>query len=264
MADVETPVVDNPAPAVTSWKESVPSELRFNEGGVDALAKFETADQVAKSYLELQKTMGNRVKLPDENSTPEELSAFYQKRGRPEAVDGYTLPKMADGEALNPDVIKPIMATAHAAGITNDAFGKLVDQYMLVEAQTQEAQQVAIEQATNTAEQQLQSDWGGEYDANLETIERVFREFSTDDTRDVIKTKFNEAGLGRDPVILGWLKDIGKGMLNDKLVKGTQPKPLDPEYKPKYINSPEMYRTAEGPEGEKAREWFSQNKGMEW
>jgi hypothetical protein len=264
MSEVETPVVDNPTPAA-NWKDSVPSELRFNEGGVDALGKFETPDQVAKSYLELQKTMGNRVKLPTDETPDEERSAFYQRMGRPEKPDGYTLPQMEEGEAINPDIINPIMAVAHEAGINDKAFGALVNKYLAIEAQMQEAQQVAIEQATNAAEQQLQADWGGDYQANMETIERVFRQFSTDETRDVIKEKFNEAGLGRDPVILGWLKDIGVGMLNDRFVKGNAEQPkTDPDYKPQYPNSPEMYRTMEGPEGEKARQWFSQNKGFVW
>jgi hypothetical protein len=265
---VETPVVDNPTPTV-SWKENVPKELRYNDGGVDALAKFEddpalAAPIISKSFLELHKTMGNRVKLPGEDAEPEELSAFYQKCGRPEKPDGYTLPQLEEGQVLDENIINPIMVTAHEAGINDKAFGKLVEKYLHIEGQIKEQQEQAITQETNAVEDQLKKDWAGDYDKNIETIERVFREFSTEDTRDVIKNAFNEAGLGRNPIILNWLKDIGKGMLNDTFVQGKPPKSLDKDYKPYYPNSPEMYATMEGEEGEKARAWFIQNKGHEF
>lgn len=261
--EVETPVADNPTTEtpVEDWRSSVPSELRYNDGGVDALAKFESPGQVAKSYLELQKTMGNRVKLPDENSSDEERSAFYQKVGRPEKADGYTMP---EGSEINAETIAPVMAAAHKAGVSNQAFGAIVAEYLNLESQISEQNQATINAETDAAEQQLKADWAGQYDANIEIIERVFRQNSTDETRDVIKQKFNDAGLGRDPVVLNWLKDIGTSTLNDTIVKGEQPKPLDKDYKPKYVNSPEMYRNAEGPDGTKAREWFTQNKGYEY
>jgi hypothetical protein len=258
------PVVDNPSTTDPgSWKDAVPKELRFNEGGVDALGKFESPDQVAKSYLELQKTMGSRVKLPSEESTPEELSSFYQRLGRPEKPDGYTLP---EGTEIDPQVITPIMSAAHEAGISDKAFAKLVERYLNVEKQVQENNIAQINAETEAAEQALKSELGGGYDTFIEVTDRVFKgDLTPEDIRDEVAKKWTDAGFGRDPVMLKWMNSIGKGMLNDSFVKGDTDAPkLDADYRPQYPQSPELYTNMEGPEGEKARQWFTVNKGTVW
>lgn len=81
---------------------------------------YKNPAELAMAYHNLQKLQrndGTVVSLPGDNATPEELSAFYGKLGRPEAPEGYAF---QFGEGVKPDegMVKFAQTAFHAAGLT--------------------------------------------------------------------------------------------------------------------------------------------------
>jgi hypothetical protein len=72
------------APA-QDWRSSLAPDLRSDQ----TLAKYQGVDALAKAHIELQRTIGGRVKVPGENDAPEVVAQFRKALGVPEAPDGY-------------------------------------------------------------------------------------------------------------------------------------------------------------------------------
>jgi hypothetical protein len=251
------PAADTPAApaAPANWKDSIPSDLRYSKDGNDKLARFNDELSLAKSYLEMEKMDSGKVKMPDDDSTPEEKSAFYQKLGKPEDVTGYELPDLAEGEAYDEDMMGAIKNYAFENNIPKDMFSGMVGIYM------QEAQ-AAMERQAAATEDTLKGEWAGDYDKNIEISRRALRELVPDDITEPLIAELNRTNMGNSEPFTRFLHAVGSKMLDDTLVKGDPVKPADDGYMPKYASSPEQYRNDESEDGVKARAWFTKNKGF--
>jgi hypothetical protein len=88
---------DTPAPQ-TSWKDSISEDYR-NDPNIE---KFTEIDALAKSYINATKMIGqDKVVIPNNNSTEDQWNEVYEKLGRPESADKYSLE--AKSEVVNFD-----------------------------------------------------------------------------------------------------------------------------------------------------------------
>ena len=114
------------------------------------------------------------VALPTEKSTPEEVSAFYGKLGRPETAEGYELTVPEGYDDSFPKAMAPIMFDA---GLSQAQASKLAKGWndFIANKQTE------LEQAYHTAQDKemadLQQEWGAEYDKNEEIARQATRKF---------------------------------------------------------------------------------------
>ena len=238
-------------PSVTNWRDGV---TEANRSGV---TKFETVDSLAQGYLELEKSMGARVKMPGEDTPQEEKSAFYRKLGAPETMDGYSLPELPEGKSYDEALLGSIRQAAHAEGVTDKQFGKLTETFIAMQAKTEEAQQLAEQQETAATDQVLHDEWGAEYDKNVEISKRAMRELVPEELRGDFEDLLIKHNLDNNAIFIKGFQSIGAQMMDDTMVKGEPaPKP-DGDYLPANINSPEMYRNGEDDESKKARAYFT-------
>jgi len=86
--------------------------------------KFTSIGALAKSYRNLEQMLArqDRVAVPAEGASEEEVAAFYAKLGRPESPDAYELPvpeELKAFEALrSEEEVKAFQKVAHEAGLT--------------------------------------------------------------------------------------------------------------------------------------------------
>ena len=74
------------AQAPADWRSGLPEEVRNDP----SLSDIKDVGSMAKSYINGQKLIGkNRIALPVEGATDEEISMFHSQLGRPEKADGY-------------------------------------------------------------------------------------------------------------------------------------------------------------------------------
>lgn len=239
---------------------SVPRDVRFSADGNDKLARFngKTIADVATSFLEVEKMSSGKAKLLTDESSTEDVSAFYQKLPAkfraPDTVEGYGQlegDNVSDGDKA---YFGAIANAAHAKGIPTESLQGIIQAH-------NDFQDAKITADTNTTEETLQKEWVGDYKGNIEIIERVFREGADGNE---FKAWFNSVGGGRSVVAMKAMLEIGKSTLDDKFEKGEPVPEEKDDYAPKYTNSPEQYRNDPTDEGIKARAWFEKNKGFQY
>jgi len=128
--------------------------------------KFTSIGALAKSYRNLEQMLArqDRVAVPAEGASEEEVAAFYAKLGRPESPDGYELPvpeELKEFEGLrSEEEVAAFRKAAHEAGLTpRQAQAVAQMHYAQVQgalAQLREAQTKARDEAIA----QLAKGWG--------------------------------------------------------------------------------------------------------
>ena len=202
-----------------------------------------------KSYVNLEKDYGGRVKIPTQESTADEVRAFYSKIGVPDNEAGYEItdvPENVPRDAAMEDMMKKV---AHTSGIPKAAFETMVKRYY-------EAIGQQITQAEEAGDRELKEKWGGDYDANAKIVERACTELIPDaELKEQFGSLIKSLGLYNNPVFGQVFLGIGKKILEDTIVKGQQVQDEEGEYVPKYPNSPEMYQHGDDEESIKGRAW---------
>ena len=240
--------VDN---QVADWRGGISEE---NRSGV---SRFETVDALAKGYRELQGAYSGTVKLPTEESTPEERSSFYTRLGKPETSDGYARPELPEGKEYDADLIGGIQTAAFELDITDKQLTGLIERYLAIETKAEETKATEASQVQDQTDQELRKLWPADYDKNVEIARRAMRELVPDELGEQFKTLIEESGLGNNFVFIQGFKVIGDKILSDSLVRSDATGPVvDKDFVPSHPNSPDMFRNMDGPEGEKARAYF--------
>ena len=157
-----------------SWTDSLPDDLKTNA----SLSKFKDSNSVLKSYLELEKSMGSKVKVPGSDATDEERNAFFNKMGRPETKDGYEFNKVLEGKEGLLEVapglkesMEKFSELAHTLGIPKDTAQKL----MGWQTEKLEAQIEAMAAKTAAGKETLTKVWGDQFDTKNAEAEQVVK-----------------------------------------------------------------------------------------
>ena len=215
------------------------------------------AGKFLKSYTELESALGSRAKVPTDESTPEERSAFYTKIGRPDTPDGYAMPTLPEDKSYDESLVGGMKTMAFEEGWTDKQWKSAVERYLAIETQTAEKQDAENVRQKEETDRTLREQWGAEYDKNLEITRRAFRELVPGELGEQFAALIEDSGFGNNLIFLQAFREIGSKMLDDTLVRGEgQVAAGEKEYVPSHPHSPEMYKNAEDDEGKKARAYF--------
>jgi hypothetical protein len=197
----------------SSWYQEFPEEVR----GLVETKGWKSPVDAIQSYTNLEKLMGadkagRGLVLPKEDADPSEWGQVYDRLGRPESPDGYDLPipEGADSEFAN-----EAKGKFHELGLTSKQAAQLTEWFndrSMGAMSQQEEQQV---QSSEAQMQELQKEWGKEFDSNIEAGRRAARQFGVQE--DVL-TKMENALGTKD--MLKFFSNIGKGMGEDAYVEG--------------------------------------------
>lgn len=165
--------------APQDWTASLPEDVR----GVVATKGWKSPADVLGSYTNLEKLLGadkagRAVVPPKDDAPPEEWAAFYGKLGRPESIDGYKLP-VPDGD--KGEFAKVAASWFHDAGLTTKQAETLAAKWNEHMGGTLTAQQAEFEQKAAIDLQELQKEWGTQFEANAELARRARREAGLSD-----------------------------------------------------------------------------------
>lgn len=173
--------------------------------GNDTLSKFKDVGSLGSSYLELQKMVGSRVKVPAEDASEEDINSFYNQIGRPESPEKYTIDLPSDNYPQ--DIIQSFLKEAHASGLTNKQAQSAINFYNTIETNGQINSDAAMQQAKVDAESALKKEWGpAEYAKELAVSRRAFNRFADDD----LKAFVNDTGVTNNVAMIKFLNRIGK------------------------------------------------------
>lgn len=163
-----------PGGAAADWTAS------FDEGtrGLIQNKGWKSPADVVGSYANLEKLLGadkagRGVVMPKDDSPAEDWAAFYNKLGRPESADGYKLP-VPEGDAG--EFAKTAASWFHEAGLTPKQAETLAAKWNEFGGVTTQEQQAKMAQQAAVDVQDLQKEWGDQFEAQSELARRAIRE----------------------------------------------------------------------------------------
>jgi len=204
-----------------AWMSALTTEQKADADLIKALAKFPKGiPDLAPSYVELEKKVGQALTVPNDKATAEEWAAFYGKIGRPAKPEDYKLEKVELPQGQEPDVAmtQGFLKTAHAIGLTAAQASALYAWYMPQMGQQIEAAQKIVKISTAEAEKAMRTEFGAEYDSRQAYMERGFQQFATPR----LSTLFAKTGLGNDPDIIRMFIKMGQQISEHPFVDGSR------------------------------------------
>ena len=203
-----------PTPQPTkSWKEAISEEFR-NDPNIE---KFTEIDALAKSYINATKMIGqDKVAVPNKNSTEDQWNEVFEKLGRPESADKYTLNVKSDVVPIEDTAIKQFAENAHKLGLNNKQAQGILEFYKTnMEGVAQQAK-VDTETAQAQSTQELRQEWGREFDTNIKKAGAIAKANMNPEILDMqLKDGMR---LGDHPEIIKGFAKIAGMMSEDKIV----------------------------------------------
>ena len=197
----------------STWKDSISEEFRKDPN----IEKFTEIDALAKSYINATRMIGqDKVVIPTNNSTEDQWNEVYDKLGRPESADKYTLDAKSEVISLDDNAVKQFAETSHKLGLNNKQAQGLLEFYKTNMEGTAQQAKVDAETAQAQAEQQLRSEWGREFEAKVKQASSLAKANMNPEILDM--TLSNGARLGDHPEIIKGFAKIAGMMSEDKIV----------------------------------------------
>lgn len=152
----------------------------FDEGtrGLIQTKGWKSPADAIGSYVNLEKLLGadkagRAIVPPKDDASPEEWSAFYQKLGRPDSAEGYKL-GVPDGDTG--EFAKVAAGKFHELGLSAKQAEGLAAWWNEYAGGAQQQQMASFEQQSAIDLQDLQKEWGPNFEANAELARRAIRE----------------------------------------------------------------------------------------
>ena len=200
-------------PAAKTWKEAISEEFR-NDPNIE---KFTEIDALAKSYINATQMIGkDKVAVPNKNSTDDQWNEVYDKLGRPESADKYSLNAKSEVVPIDEQAIKQFAENAHQLGLNNKQAQGILEFYKNnMEGMAQQAK-VDTETAQAQSTQQLRQEWGREFDTNIKKAGALAKANMNPEILDMqLKDGMR---LGDHPEIIKGFAKIAGMMSEDKIV----------------------------------------------
>ena len=197
----------------STWKDSISEEYRKDPN----IEKFTEADALAKSYINAVKMIGqDKLAVPTNNSTEEAWNEVYDKLGRPESAEKYSLDAKSKVVSLDENAVKQFAETSHKLGLNNKQAQGLLEFYKQNMEGTAQQAKIDTETAQAQAEQQLRSEWGREFDTKVKQAGSLAKANMKPEILDM--TLSNGTRLGDHPEIIRGFAKIAGMMAEDKIV----------------------------------------------
>ena len=197
----------------STWKDSISEEYRKDPN----IEKFTEADALAKSYINAVKMIGqDKLAVPTNNSTEEAWNEVYDKLGRPESAEKYSLDAKSKVVSLDENAVKQFAETSHKLGLNNKQAQGLLEFYKTNMEGTAQQAKIDTETAQAQAEQELRSEWGREFDTKVKQAGSLAKANMKPEILDM--TLSNGTRLGDHPEIIRGFAKIAGMMAEDKIV----------------------------------------------
>lgn len=210
-----TPVVADPG----AWRSSLAPEYASSK----SLEKFTTPNDLAKSYLELEKANGTpKLPMPQPTWDDKAWGDFYDKAGRPKDAKGYEfspLEKLPEGLKASPEMDDWFAQAAHKEGLSKKQGNALRDAFVNYQAQQAEGMSKAAQESAKAQEvglQKLEAQYGQKWPAALDAAKQVVNKFGNDE----FKALATDPKFGNNPAVVAFLAKIGSIVADHEVIRG--------------------------------------------
>ena len=206
---------DNMGNAPT-WLNDVPQDLR----GEKSLQQIPDIPTLAQNYLSQIRYNVGAIKMPTDKSTPEEISTYLDKLGRPQSPDKYTrldTSTLPEGMEVHEDSINEFYKAAHEAGLTNEQATKVMQWFHQDAIKDNEDEQALRKQQHADSESALKKEWGKAYNDKMALANTAFDALTTEAER----KHFVQMKLNNDVNLVRFFARLGEKMHEDRSIDGS-------------------------------------------
>ncbi len=198
----------------SSWTSSLPEELQSSK----SLEKFKDVEGLARSYLEAEKGLSSRLKVPEKDDQ-EGWDQVFSQLGRPESADKYDLEGIQNAEVAqseeNKATIDRFKEVGHKYGLSNRQVAGIIDDVLGMTVE----QQRAAGEAREADVAALKQEFGNQFDARVELANSTLRQMveKSGGDFDRLSEALVQSGMTSNPDLVKALAGIGRMMQQDKL-----------------------------------------------
>ena len=197
----------------STWKDSISEEYRKDPN----IEKFTEIDALAKSYINATKMIGqDKVVIPTNNSTDEAWNEVYDKLGRPETAEKYSLDAKSEVVNLDETAIKSFAEQSHKLGLNNKQAQGILEFYKNNMEGTAQQSKIDTETAQAQSEQELRQEWGRDFEAKVKQAGALAK--ANIDAKVLDMPLQDGRRLGDHPEIIRGFAKIANMMQEDKIV----------------------------------------------
>lgn len=222
------------------------SDAKFTDSLADdirtepSLQNFKDVNSLAKSYVSAQKMIGNSLRIPTDDASPEARAEFYSKLssvskvailpdkedtegwnklyntlGRPDAPDKYEF-HVDEGVELDRGKIDSFKQVAHQLGLTQQQADSLVK----FELERNEQLLRNVSNVRETATNALREAFGTDFDNRLNSAKETVKHFGSKHP-EAYKSLI-EGEAGNNPIVIMMAAELGKLYKESGLIEGTR------------------------------------------
>ncbi len=202
-----------------SWHEGLSDEYRGNE----SLSQIPDLDTLAKSYLDAQQYAGGSIRIPGEDASTDDWSAFnaklqdkvptllnlpsdeeearaamYARLGRPDSADGYGI------DGADPDFLQ----WAFDNGLSSSQVKAWQENTQEQGQQNETDHDLEMQEANDL----LKKEWGHAYDTKLSQAKNAVLAYADAETQQFLL----DSGLANNPGMIRLMAGIGATLTEDE------------------------------------------------
>ena len=214
-------------PQVQEWFNSLPAELQSD--ATLQLHKTNDLPTLAKSFLETKKMVGNSLRIPGEQATPEEWGKVYDQLGYPKDPKDYEIPdpdpkmipegyEFKKDEALIQEFSKFAAERRLSKGVAKDLINMFYGiQFNNVKRDNESANAQAEETKTL-----IKTIWktDAEYDKGMEMAAKVAETYAPKEIGDQVFDAIKSLPPKSRAALVGTLYNLGKSMKEGTFMTG--------------------------------------------
>ena len=217
------------------WYSNLSPEYHDNEN----ITGYNSADDFAKSHLNMVSQLGSSVSIPGEGASDEDMAAFYTKLGRPETFGEYSFTGV-DGADPDATLVETFAPAFHKAGLNQtqtNAINEVWNEYAT-------AQNAKLHADIEASKNDLSKDLGKPFESLQEEATNTLKQLGGEDFIDLlennpplvrlinnIKGQFSEDSLPEQNPQSSMSMDDARKEYNEILADlSKRDNPMDPEY----------------------------------
>jgi hypothetical protein len=191
--------------ADTDWMKGIDQEYM----GSQTVSTAKTANDLAKQVYNLEKVMGKpKIELPQEGWTDAQYNDFYNKTGRPESAEGYSLDGLPEQFTFTDEDKSSLLTSLHEQGLNNKQANAVMKSIADREVGLSESVDAKFNETHETAVNQLKENWGDQFENKLKLASATLSNVTDPDSAEQLKEM-----AGNNPAFIKMLADLGDKML---------------------------------------------------
>lgn len=191
------------AGAQVDWKEMLSEDTRASK----SIESVKSLDDLVKSYEHTKSLVGRKV----EDMDPEQISAVYNKLGRPETPEGY---EIEAGQNDDADIMDWYKQAAFEAGLPKEGTQSFLNKYKEFEASALEKRAEAAKLQNQVWVDDIKKELGPAFERDIGLAQRAVREHGGDELAEVLE----KAGVSNHPLVVKAFINAGKNLTEDNFI----------------------------------------------